>query len=33
MLSVARLRSCARLHFEEATPITGTLRTPRFAIA
>src|SRR5665647_636789 len=33
VLSVACLRSCARLHFEAATPTTGTLRTPRLAIA
>src|SRR5438270_5391471 len=31
--SVARARSCAGVHREDATPTTGTLRTPRRAIA
>ena len=33
MLSIARLRSSSGLHFGAATPTTGTLRTPRLAIA
>jgi hypothetical protein len=33
MLSAARLRSCSTLHLDEATPITGTVRAPRFTIA
>src|ERR1700684_2507208 len=33
MLSVTRLSTCARLHLGKATPITGTFRTPRLAIA
>src|ERR1035441_6796254 len=33
MLSLARLRSCSKLHSEWATPMTGTLSTPRLVIA
>ena len=33
ILSVTRLRRRSRLHFGKATPITGTLRVPRFVIA
>ena len=33
MLSCHALCSCARLHFGKATPMTGTFRSPRFAIA
>jgi hypothetical protein len=32
ILSLACLRSCVRLHFDDATPTTGTFSSPRLTI-